>query len=279
MKHDLATSDGFFARFEVKVEQQLLTQALTHRSWTAEHPADKHYERLEFLGDSVLGYVVTRYIYKNHRGLNEGDLSRLRASLVSEVALASVAKRFGFGEFLRLGKGEDKNGGRERKKLLADTVESIIAAVLLSTDIEKAVNFVLYLLDEDLLSQKQFLTVENDPKTTLQERCAVGTAPVYEVVAEEGPPHNKRFTIVVKAVAVDGRGVSGTGSASSKKAAETLAAQSALSKMSTDFAHYTGYVKKHISKQASNNKTNLLTPSRSLLKPSKNSPNRCGCSE
>lgn len=217
---------GFLARFDVPVDPELLELALTHRSWAYEHGGAPHNERLEFLGDSILGQAVTVKLYRDYPSLDEGELAKRRAALVSSVALAEVARSIDLGEQLRLGVGEERTGGRGKDSILADTVEAVIGAVFLSTDTETAAAFVLRLL-EPLLADPERFTVALDPKTTLQEMAAARGLPhpQYEVTGS-GPDHDRRFTARVE---LDG--ATGTGSGTSKKAAELVAARDAVEQL------------------------------------------------
>ncbi|NLA64920.1 MAG: ribonuclease III [Leucobacter sp.] len=217
-----AASDlgGFLAQFGVPVDAELVQRALTHRSWAYEHGAAPHNERLEFLGDSILGQAVTVKLFRDHPDLSEGDLSRRRAALVSSAALAEVARSINVGAQLRFGVGEERSGGREKESLLADAVEALIGAVFLLTDPETANHFVLALI-EPLLADPERFTVSLDPKTTVQEEAdARGIArPAYDIVGS-GPDHARRFHATVE---LDG--AVGEGAGISKKAAEIAAAR------------------------------------------------------
>lgn len=218
--------DGFLAPFGVCADPELLTLALTHRSWAYENGGAPHNERLEFLGDSILGQAVTVKLFTDYPDLSEGELSRRRAALVSSVALAEVARAIGVGEQLLLGVGEERSGGREKESLLADAVEAIIGAVYLSTDPDTAASFVLQLIDP-LLSDPERFSISLDPKTTVQEEAdARGIArPSYAIVGS-GPDHDRRFRATVE---LDG--VQGSGTGISKKAAEIAAARELVTKL------------------------------------------------
>lgn len=201
----------------------LLETALTHTSFAneAKHRLPNN-ERLEFLGDSVLSFVVAGWLYSVGGGsLPEGELTRRRATLVCESALAGFAKEIGLGEFLRLGKGENMNGGRQRASILADAFEALIAALYLDDGIETAQNFILPFVQK-LAKQG----AGEDYKTRLQE--VVQQNPEervrYCVTAEEGPDHDKRFTVEVQL----NSNCIGSGVGHSKKLAEQQAAKQAL---------------------------------------------------
>lgn len=217
---------GFLAPFDVHVDAALLELALTHRSWAYEHGGAPHNERLEFLGDSILGQAVTVKLYNDYPDLSEGELAKRRAALVSSVALAEVARGIGIGSEVRLGVGEERTGGRQKDSILADTVEAIIGAVYLSTDTETAAAFVLRLV-EPLLDDPERFTVALDPKTSLQEEAAARGLPhpPYETTGE-GPDHDRRYTARVSLA-----GVTGTGTGTSKKAAELVAARDAVAQL------------------------------------------------
>lgn len=197
--------------------------ALTHRSFAHEAGGIPTNERLEFLGDTVLGLVVTESLYRAHPDLPEGDLARMRAATVSQRALAEVARELSLGQYLLLGKGEHATGGRDKDSILSDTVEAIIGAVYLSHGLETARALVLRLVSATLL-RAAGLGAGLDWKTSLQEKAAeLGLgAPVY-VVNGEGPDHCRVFTAAVEIAGV----VHGTGTGPAKKVAEQEAAEAA----------------------------------------------------
>ncbi len=206
------------------MDDVLLRQALSHRSYCSESGGVPSNERLELLGDAVLGLVVTDHLYRAFPDLPEGDLARLRASVVSTQALAPVATDLGVGEAVLLGKGEEGSGGRGKDSILADCLEAIIAAVYLSLGIDAATSFVIDLLARPIAN----IAAEGrlgDPKNQLQELAArLGLAlPSYQV-HDKGPDHAKVFSAEVT---VDGN-VLGHGSGSSKKHAERIAAAAAF---------------------------------------------------
>lgn len=217
---------GFLAPFDVTLPAELLELALTHRSWAFEHGGAPHNERLEFLGDSILGQAVTVKLYRDYPELSEGELAKRRAALVSSVALAEIARGIGLGAELRLGVGEERTGGRRKDSILADTVEAIIGAVYLATDPGTAEAFVLRLI-EPLLADPDRFTVALDPKTSLQELAAARGMPhpTYETTGE-GPDHDRRYTAHVS---LDG--AHGVGTGTSKKAAELAAARDAVEQL------------------------------------------------
>ncbi|CAN5348904.1 hypothetical protein BH09ACT6_BH09ACT6_09370 [soil metagenome] len=211
------------ATLQVEIPDDLLDLALTHRSWSYEHGGVPTNERLEFLGDSVLGQAVTVMLYNRYPELEEGALAKRRASLVSTVALAGIGKTIGLGPFIRLGRGEDLTGGRSKASILADTVEALIGATYLGVGADTATSLVLRLV-EPLVENPNTFGESMDPKTTLQELVASlgADAPVY-VVTESGPDHRKTFlaTVTVGTLAM------ATGEGSSKKQAESAAARQA----------------------------------------------------
>jgi ribonuclease-3 len=218
------------ATLGVQIDEGLLDLALTHRSFAYEHGGIPTNERLEFLGDSILGQSVTVMLYREYPDLDEGDLAKRRASLVSSAALAEVARGIGLGQYVRLGRGETLTGGREKASILADTVEALIGAVYLDTGGEAATALVLRLV-EPLLSDPDRFGGSMDPKTSLQEVAArLGTGvPVYSV-SESGPDHAKVFVATV----VVGAAVTTRGEGTSKKHAEMAAALEAWTVLSAD---------------------------------------------
>ena len=202
----------------------LLENALTHSSCANESRGKlQSNERLEFLGDSILGMVVADHLYRNHPDLPEGVLTRTRAALVCEDSLVVVAEELGLGQYLRLGKGEEAGGGRNRPSIRADAVEAILAAVYLDGGIGSARKIIQkYILSREVAG----LTKPRDYKTALQElvQRESGQGLAYRLTGEEGPDHNKRFFVEVT---LNGKGV-GQGSGRSKKEAEQMAAKAAI---------------------------------------------------
>jgi len=207
---------------------QLLRNALTHSSYANErwHNSLLSNERLEFLGDSILGMLVAEYLYRSFPDRPEGELTRMRADMVCEHTLAAVANKIGLGQHLLLGHGEERLGGRSRESILADAVESVIAACFLDGGVEAALGFV-----------KQFILVEvpvtrlnnMDYKTALQEQVQQKKNQVlsYALVGQSGPDHDKQFDVTVS---LNGE-VVGSGSGRSKKRAEQMAAKAAMEKL------------------------------------------------
>lgn len=202
----------------------LLDLALRHRSWCAENGAVESNERLEFLGDSVLGLIVTSELYRRAPSRNEGTLARNRSELVSAAALATVARELDLGEAILLGKGETTTGGRDKGSILADTLEAVIGAVYLDGGTVAAERVVLGALGPHLDAIIE-TDMTSDFKSRLQELSAAeyGRVPEYST-EEEGPEHDKRFSATV----VLGGQARGSGRGHSKKAAEQSAARSAL---------------------------------------------------
>lgn len=220
---------GFLHAFGVHADPDLVQLALTHRSWAYEHGGAPHNERLEFLGDAVLGQAVTVELFRTFPDLSEGELAKRRAALVSTVALAAVARQHGLGDMLRLGKGEELTGGHDKDSLLADVVEAVIGAVYLSTDQATTTRFVLELVAPLLDDAERFLDALEalDPKTSLQQEAARRGLPhpPYET-SGTGPDHERRYASSVTLDGVTGRGV-GT----SKKSAELAAARDAVTRL------------------------------------------------
>lgn len=208
--------------------KELISQALTHSSYANEKklPAGSN-ERLEFLGDSVLSIVVSEYLYKHLSEIAEGELTKLRASLVCEKSLYVFAQQINLGDFLMLGKGEENTGGRERPSILADAFEAVIAAIYLDSGLEAAARHILRFMPDDLPTRRK--PVFNDFKTILQEIVQKNPEEKveYSLVGEEGPDHNKRFVVEVCL----NSNVIGRGKGRSKKEAEQLAAKEALELM------------------------------------------------
>ena len=210
------------------VDESLLLRALTHRSYAYENGGLPNNERLEFLGDSVLGLVVTDTLYAAHPELPEGQLAKLRAAVVNMRALADVARTLGLGDHLLLGRGEESTGGRDKASILADTMEAVIGTVYLSCGLEHAATLVHHLLDP-LMAKSASLGAGLDWKTSLQELAAADALGMPEYrVTEEGPDHEKTFT----ASAVVGTFVLGEGVGRSKKEAEQRAAEEAWKHLS-----------------------------------------------
>lgn len=208
---------------------ELLGLAVIHRSFAYENGGIAHNERLEFLGDAILGQAVTVMLFDENPSLHEGDLAKRRATLVSSVALAEVARRIGLGRFIRLGRGEELTGGRDKSSILADTMEAVIGAVYLSAGADVATDLVLRLI-RPLMDDPGRFGAAMDPKTSLQELAiSLGLgAPRYEI-DDSGPDHSKRF----RAAVLLGDDEIATGEGSSKKQAEMAAALRAWTALKT----------------------------------------------
>ena len=205
-------------------DRRLLEHALCHSSYATARHWDRlqNNERLEFLGDAVLELATSEFLYQNYPTMPEGEATRTRASIVCEQTLALCARDLGLGEWLRLGKGEELTGGRDRDSITSDAMEALLGAIYLDGGFANAKEFVHHFILNDIEHKKLFY----DSKTILQEQIQSETEePIhYELVKEEGPDHNKRFTVNV----VLGEKVLGSGSGRTKKAAEQEAAYRAL---------------------------------------------------
>ena len=204
----------------VEIDPELLSLALTHRSWAYEHGGVPHNERLEFLGDSILGQAITIELFRRFPDATEGELAKRRAGVVSSVALAEVARSIGLGEHILLGKGEAASGGAAKASILADTMEAVFGAAFLSAGHPASADLVLRLVGP-LLDDPGRAGAALDPKTALQELAAAQGrgAPMYTIEAS-GPDHARVFTATVL---IDEEPVA-VGSGTSKKVAEMAAA-------------------------------------------------------
>ena len=211
---------------------ELLKNALVHSSYANEVRGNTHSnERLEFLGDSVLSIIVADHIFHKYPNMPEGELTRMRASLVCEKTLCAFSRELGIGEYLLLGRGEDKNGGRERDSILADAFEAVLAAIYLDGGMKAAKAHIMNTVLRDLEHYSDEDSFK-DYKTTLQEinQRNPEESVTYILVDETGPDHNKQFTVAVKL----NSNVIGTGTGKSKKQAEQMAAHQALKLMGED---------------------------------------------
>ena len=214
-----------FSRYGIDLNNELVKRAFTHSSYVNEAKEGEDYERLEFLGDKILDFIVSEYLYVND-DYDEGKMTKLRSSYVCENALYTYAKSLDFPKYLRLGKGEELTGGREKPSIIADTFESFLAAVYMTKDFETVRNIVYDVVIPYIENEEDLFL--HDYKTKLQEIVQTDQKSTsYELVNEEGPANNKTFTVVVKIDDV----VLGKGTANSKKEAEQEAAKDALSKM------------------------------------------------
>ncbi len=222
-----------FEKFEELIgynfkDKHLLYNALTHSSYANENKQKlQSNERLEFLGDSVLSVVVAEFLYKNFKHLPEGELTKLRASLVCEKALYEFSKKIDLKDYLMLGKGEEYNGGRERPSIIADGFEAVIAAIFLDGGIEVAKEYILGFMPSDL--DEQYKEKNKDYKTMLQEIVQRNPEEKvqYFLKGESGPDHDKSFLVEVKV----NSNIFGSGVGHSKKKAEQNAAKEALKLM------------------------------------------------
>lgn len=211
-------------------DSALLSTALSHSSYVNENRESVHIsnERLEFLGDAVLGQVVASHLFLTYSDMLEGHMTRIRAELVCEQSLYSVALSLDLGKYLKLGKGEERSGGRQRPSILADAVEAIIAALYLDGGLKCAENFIR----RNILTNAEIMTENpmSDYKTSLQElvQKKSGQLLIYEPVAESGPDHNKTFTV---RVLLNDREI-GKGSGHTKKEAEQYAAKNGIEEAS-----------------------------------------------
>ena len=205
------------------LDPELLERALTHRSYAYENGGLPTNERLEFLGDSVLGVVVTETLYRTHPDLSEGRLAKLRAAVVNARALAEVGRGISLGQHIKLGRGEQSTGGRNKASILSDTVEAVLGAVHLSGGFEVSADVVHHLFDP-MIETASSMGAGLDWKTSLQELSAEHGLGVPEyLIEDEGPDHAKTFTAKVRV----GDGVYGNGLGRSKKEAEQAAAETA----------------------------------------------------
>ncbi|MBF1044994.1 MAG: ribonuclease III [Peptostreptococcus sp.] len=218
--------------FEEKIgyefkDKTYIQTALTHSSFANEHKEFNYNERLEFLGDSVLGLVVSDYLFRARNDLPEGKLTRLRANVVCEESLSAVARKINLGDHLFLGKGEKASGGSDRDSILADATEAVIAAIYLDGGFDQAKDFILSNL-RDTIAKNIDGNIFRDYKTILQEIIQGNNGKIsYKLVGESGPDHNKEFEMQVKC----GQETIGIGKGKNKKEAEKEAARDALVKM------------------------------------------------
>jgi ribonuclease-3 len=215
------------ARLGVEVSENLLKQAITHRSFAYENGGIPTNERLEFLGDSVLGLVVTDELYKKNPDSAEGQLAKFRAAVVNAKALADVARTLGLGEFILLGKGEETSGGRDKSSILADAVEAILGAIYVEHGLAKVSEVILQLF-APILEASAELGAGLDWKTSLAELVnAKSMGGIEYLIEQSGPDHDKRFMAKVKV----GSDIFGNGEGRSKKEAEQQAASSAYTEI------------------------------------------------
>ncbi len=206
--------------------KELLKNALTHTSYAFERNTASN-EKLEFLGDSILEFISSKYLYKNFPNLSEGELTKVRATIVCEESLYKIAKKHNFDKFIFLGRSETAVHKEVRKAIMADSVEAVIAAIYFDSNLEEAERFIVENLKEEALIASKNVG-QKDYKTVLQEKLqANGEVHIkYEIIKEEGPDHNKKFTAKVSC---NGKALA-TGEGKTKKAAEMEAARKAMNK-------------------------------------------------
>ena len=202
----------------------ILKTALTHTSYANENKVESN-EKLEFLGDSILEFISSKYLYNNYKSLMEGEMTKVRATVVCEESLHKIALKHNFSDFLYLGKSESKNNGQYSKAILADSVEAIIAAIYLDSDLENAEKFIINNLSEPIAVATRNVGIK-DYKTVLQEKLQVnGNIEIkYSIISENGPDHDKTFKSKVEC---NGK-ILGEGIGKSKKSSEMMAAKNAL---------------------------------------------------
>ncbi|KAA0975286.1 ribonuclease III [Paeniglutamicibacter gangotriensis] len=216
----MPSTEELLKRLGVVIDPETLRLALTHRSYAYEHGGIPTNERLEFLGDSVLGYAVTDHLYKNYPDLPEGDLAKRRSAVVSTRALATIARSLGLGEFILLGQGEILTNGKDKSSILADTMESLIGATFLTHGIEVATEMVMTLI-LPLLHDVDVLGAGTDWKTAIQEIAAAEKMGAIEYrVTGSGPDHARTYVAVLHI----GGTAYGEGTGPSKKEAEQVSA-------------------------------------------------------
>lgn len=204
--------------------KELLIKALTHTSYAYENNVESN-EKLEFLGDSILEFISSKYLFNNYKKLKEGEMTKVRATVVCEESLHKVALKHNFSDFLYLGKSESSNSANFSKAILADSVEALIAAIYLDSNLENAENFIIKNLEESIKNASENVGIK-DYKTVLQEKLQIhGNVDIkYYIVRESGPDHNKMFESKVEC---NGK-VLGKGTGKTKKASEMMAAKDAL---------------------------------------------------
>ena len=211
-------------KYNIDLNSKLIVRAFTHSSYVNENKKGEDYERLEFIGDKILDFIVSEYLYVSEH-LHEGEMTKIRANYVCENALYEYSKKLEFSNYLRLGKGEEATGGRNRKAILADTFEAFLAAVYLTYGLEKAKEIVYDVVIRAIENNEDYFL--HDYKSTLQELLQSDKKSVeYVLEKEEGPSNDKIFTSIVL---MDGV-ILGRGTANSKKESEQEAAKDALSK-------------------------------------------------
>ena len=208
-------------------DKKLLEKALTHTSYAYENKTESN-EKLEFLGDSILEFLSSKYIFANYPKLKEGEMTKVRATVVCEESLHKIAEKHNFSDFLLVGKSEQMHQGNRKIAIMADSVEAVIAAIYFDSGIENAEKFIIENLKAEIENASKHVGMK-DYKTVLQEKLQVnGNVDIkYDIIAEKGPDHDKTFTAEVK---VNGKPLA-NGSGKTKKQAEMNAAQKALQKI------------------------------------------------
>lgn len=233
-KNILANIEKFEEIIDYKFEnKEYILEALTHSSYSNENRKYNFNERLEFLGDSVLGIIISDYLFNAEKKLSEGELTKLRANIVCEESLSDVAKEIQLGNYMLLGKGEESTGGRKRISILADAFEAVIAAIYLDGGIENARKFILKYMEKIICDSRRgkiFRDYKTHLQEVLQEKGENSINIWYKLVEEKGPDHNKIFIMQVGM----NEDILGVGEGKSKKEAEQLAARIALSNILGD---------------------------------------------
>jgi len=217
---------------DIKIKNKdIFETAFTHRSYLNEHPSYKNpsNERLEFLGDSILQFLASEYLYDKYQDAAEGDMTNYRSAVVNTVSLAEESERLGFGDYLLLSRGEEATGGRKREYILANTFEAVLGGLYLESDLDTVNKFLiknLFYKIQKIIDSKEY----KDYKSNFQEisQDKFGVTPSYKVLKEEGPDHQKEFTVAV----YKGKKKMGEGLGSSKQRGEQEAARNALEKLS-----------------------------------------------
>ena len=212
-------------------DKKLLKEALTHKSYASEKKLKYDNQRLEFLGDAVIETVLSEYLFKMYPNYQEGKLTKIRSAIVRKESLAKMASNLGWGDFLRLGKGEKNSGGAAKLSSLCDLFEAVIGALFLDSGYDTVKSFITELIDKEFPNPDKLLDV-NNPKGDLQEftQQKFGCIPKYELIESAGPDHDPVYTYKV---VINGKEIA-TGSAGKKKKAESLTAELALKKLKTE---------------------------------------------
>ncbi len=230
----MRTIDEFARMHRLQFNQpELLTQALTHRSYLNEHeePGMSDNQRLEFLGDAVIGFIAGEWLFNRYPAMNEGDLTRLRAALVQRESLAELARADQIGVVIRIGKGEEANGARDSENILCDAFEAVVGALFLDQGMDGTRRYVIPRL-EDRLERVLKTQLDRDARSQLQEwsQAHYNLTPRYEIVEQSGPDHDKQFTIEV----MIGSRSAGRGIGRSKQSAAQAAARDALMRIENE---------------------------------------------